>query len=745
MPRRTRSRRACHSPARAHCSSRAARGLAPDGPARLGVLALDGALWEPSSPGSRSDEVVHALWWLIVELTDQRPLALLLDDAQWADGLTLRLLRMAARRARELPLALVVAARPAAPGQAHAVLAAERAFVRLEPAPLSVAGTARLVEAMLGGSGSVETIARARALTRGNPLYLSELLRQAGSSGVDALGEMLGDGRPPPQLVRLVTDRLARLSPQATALARSVAVLGVDAEPGRARALAGLDATDAFAAEEELRGERVLDAREYGFTHPVVAAAAREGIGAADAGELHARAASLLAADGVDDERVGEHLMRTPPRCDAGVVATLRRAAEAARRLGALTIAAALLERAAGEPPPPNLVDAVDFERARALLQAGSEDGERVLERIARRARDLSLRVDAARLLARHLALDGRGAQAVPVLRAVLADLPATHGDTRLELVVELAFIRNADLDTHADAAQLIATEAARATGRTAGERLVLVAAHVIGGEKPSDPVGGARQVLALRLHRDYPGGFAVGSLIFGATAMLMNADALDDAERAMDVLRADAEAMALPQLIAGALWQHAQIAYQRGDLARCEHEGRSAIEAGGEFAAQLATPWLVMALAEQGRLDDAEALLGSAAMLGPIPPNVLLTPALGVPRTVAARSGRRAPSGRGPRLRPRSERRVVPRAGGATVAAAAGRSPRAGRPQRRKRPRKPRPMRRSPSAGARAGRSDTPLGCARSSRPASRRSPCSRRLERISRRARRGSSSRAA
>ena len=72
---------------------------------------------------------------------------------------------------------------------------------------------------------------------------------------------------------------------------------------------------------------------------------------------------------------------------------------------------------------------------------------------------------------------------------------------------------------------------------------------------------------------------------------MLMNGDALDDAERAMDVLRADAEAMALPQLIAGALWQHAQIAYQRGDLARCELEGRSAIEAGGGFAAQLATP----------------------------------------------------------------------------------------------------------------------------------------------------------
>src|SRR5215207_7885447 len=179
--------------------ARAAHGVASDGPARLGKLALDGALSGPSGLGSRGDEVVHALWWLIVELADERPLALLLDDAQWTDELTLRLLRLAARRARELPLALVVAARPAAAGHAHLVLSAERSFARLEPAPLSVAGTARLVEAVIGGPGSVGLVARARAVTRGNPLYLWELLEQARVAGVDAMS----DDRPPPQLVRV--------------------------------------------------------------------------------------------------------------------------------------------------------------------------------------------------------------------------------------------------------------------------------------------------------------------------------------------------------------------------------------------------------------------------------------------------------------------------------------------------------------------------------------------------------------
>jgi DNA-binding CsgD family transcriptional regulator len=602
---------------------RAARDVTLDGPARLGLLALDGALPEPSGPGSRADEVVHALWWVIVELADEQPLALFVDDAQWADELTLGLLRVAGRRATELSLALFVAARPAVAGHRHGVIAAERSFERLEPAPLSVAGTARMVEAMLGRPGSVSMVARVRAATRGNPLYLRELLAHADD-------EALEDGRPPPQLVRLVGGRLERLSPAATALARAVAVLGADAEERRARTLAGLEPADAITAEDELRLERVLDGDGYGFTHPVVAAAAREAIGTVEGADLHARAAVLLADAGRDDQRVAEHLMRAPPRGDPGVVATLRRAADAARRLGALATAARLLERAMAEPPSLDVADAVDFERGRALRDAGDDHGAGVLSRVAQQAVDPLLRVAAARHLAMRLALSGRAADAVRVLRAVLGTLPATHDEERLVLLVELVFIGGSDLEGLEEARRTIAAEADRVTGRTPGERLMIASGHVMRGGNPTDPARAACQLLGLRLHRDFPGGFAVGSLTFSAVAMLMNADALDDAERAMDVLRADAEEMVMPDMIAGALWQQAQIAYQRGDLARCELEGRGAIEVGGEFARRLVTPWLVMALVERGQLTEAEQTLGSLGMLGPIPETVLLTAMLG-------------------------------------------------------------------------------------------------------------------
>jgi DNA-binding CsgD family transcriptional regulator len=613
--------------------ARASRGVDMEGPARLGALALRGALADPAGPGSRADEVVHALWWLIVELADEQPLAVFLDDAHWADELSLRLLRLVARRAPDLPLALIVAARPAAPGQPHAMLAAERAFRRLEPAPLSSAGTARLIERLAGRPGSVAVVGRARAVTRGNPLYLSELVLRARERGADPASDAFFDGRAPPQLVRLVADRLERLSPAAAALARAVAVLGSDADPARARTLAGLTADDAIVAEEILRSERVLDPEEFAFAHPLVAVAARDSIGAREAAALHSRAAELLSCAGADGQRIAEHLARSVPCGDARVVATLREAAEASRRVGAPVNAARLLARALAEPPSPEIVDAVELEHGRAMLDAGAPEAERVLGRLLDRTPAVGIRVEAARRLARHLGLGRRSADAVSVLRDVLATLGEADREQRLELLVELGFTGGADLATREDAIRTIAAEAAQSAGRTPAERLLSATARIIGGEWPSDAAAAtavARDLLGQRLHRDHWGGYAVGSLIFSATATLMNGDALDEAERAIEGLRRDAEAMGLPELIAAAFWQQAQIAYQRGDLARCELEAQRANETGGVHPRLLATPWLVMALVEQARRDEAEQLLDSAGMLGPIPPNIMLTAILG-------------------------------------------------------------------------------------------------------------------
>jgi hypothetical protein len=124
--------------------------------------------------------------------------------------------------------------------------------------------------------------------------------------------------------VTLVGDRLERLPDHAAALARAIAILARDADPRRARALAGLGPIDALEAEDRLRAERVLDQQRYAFTHAVVAAAARDSLSGAQAAVLHERTAALLAAEGFDAEHVTEHVMHAPPRGDPAAVVNAR-------------------------------------------------------------------------------------------------------------------------------------------------------------------------------------------------------------------------------------------------------------------------------------------------------------------------------------------------------------------------------------------------------------------------------------
>ena len=118
-------------------------------------------------------------------------------------------------------------------------------------------------------------IARARTVTGGNPLYLRELLHHTRDRGAD-----LSDGRRwPAAAARAARRRPARPTRAGRGCTRERRRgPGSDADPSRARTLAGLDAIDAIAAEATLRAERVLDADAYAFTHPLVAAAAREAI-----------------------------------------------------------------------------------------------------------------------------------------------------------------------------------------------------------------------------------------------------------------------------------------------------------------------------------------------------------------------------------------------------------------------------------------------------------------------------------
>ena len=93
----------------------------------------------------------HGLHWLCARLAEQCPLALLIDDAHWADQQSLRFLAYLEARIEEIPACAIVAVRTGEPAPDALTSLLEREPVASgRPAPLSSTAVAELVRAGLG-------------------------------------------------------------------------------------------------------------------------------------------------------------------------------------------------------------------------------------------------------------------------------------------------------------------------------------------------------------------------------------------------------------------------------------------------------------------------------------------------------------------------------------------------------------------------------------------------------------------
>src|SRR5262249_57638416 len=96
--------------------------------------------------------------------------------------------------------------------------------------------------------------------------------------GVGGNGARLG-GLGARAVWRAVTLRLARLPPESRRLAQAVSILGDDADPRQAAALADLDVKAASDAAGALARVNVLRPQPpLGFVHPIIRAAAYEAL-----------------------------------------------------------------------------------------------------------------------------------------------------------------------------------------------------------------------------------------------------------------------------------------------------------------------------------------------------------------------------------------------------------------------------------------------------------------------------------
>jgi DNA-binding CsgD family transcriptional regulator len=312
---------------------------------------------EPNS-GNADDggfATLHGLYWLIANLAATRPLALLVDDAHWADAPSMRALAYLAGRLDDLAVALIVSVRSGETTAVADVLAAFESHPetrRLELRELDGQAVAQLVRGFLP-TASDEVCAAFHESSGGNPFYVRELLRAVASGGAGAPSASDVRGAALSSVGDRVRVRLEALGPDAPPLADAMAVLGMNGRLPIAAGLAELDeALSASLAERMRRAEILASADPFEWIHPLVQRSLYDALTVTRRDELHARAADLLDQSGAAPGLVAAHLAALRPARSARVTAGLLRAAEEAIARDAPGEAGALVRRALTEEAP---------------------------------------------------------------------------------------------------------------------------------------------------------------------------------------------------------------------------------------------------------------------------------------------------------------------------------------------------------------------------------------------------------
>jgi transcriptional regulator with GAF, ATPase, and Fis domain/predicted ATPase len=409
--------------------------------------------------------------FLSVMAGPDRPLVIFLDDAQWADLATLRLLSGVIGRGSTLPILWVIAYRDSEVPADHPLA---RLRLELRPRsldlremvihPLRPSHLAEFLAASLGPD-AFELPSLAEVLeqkTEGNPFFLIQFLKSLEHDGVLAFDRATRAWRCDParvegagvaeNVVELMTAKLQHLPSvtlDAVATAAhvgnnfSLETLALVRQQGRQEAAADLWEAIAEglvrpmnAQYELLAGSNALESApiEYRFAHDRIQQAAFGLVAEADRAALHLRLGRLLWSKHGDG---GDHLFEIVGHLNRGLplitdteerrrVARLDlTAGRKARAAGALAHALELFEAGSRLAP---LVDPSDevalglvLDAAECQLVCGrAEEGDRTLEHLAARAPSPDVFAEALRIRIVHFEDTGRFAESARLGLAAL-------------------------------------------------------------------------------------------------------------------------------------------------------------------------------------------------------------------------------------------------------------------------------------------------------------------------------------
>jgi DNA-binding CsgD family transcriptional regulator len=602
-----------------------------DGPAGvaarlLGLAGLgDGLATATAVVAEPSFAVLHGLYWLCANLAAERPLALVVDDAHWADDSSLRFLLFLLPRLEELPAVVLLGARSAEAADNHGLLAAltmDPATEVVTVAPLSTSGVATLVAAGLGAEPEPGFARACWEATGGTPFLvrtLVEALRDEHIAPVAASAASVQNVATA-TLDRWAMLRLARLSPDATRLARAMAVLE-RAELDQAAPLADLALPDAARAAHLLIQAGILDEGPLRFAHPLLRGAIYRDIAINERAEAHGRAARLLARAHASPPRVAEHLLATVPASDGWTVEQLQAAGRDAAARGAPESAAAYLRRALSEPPPPELEGGILLELGMAEFSAGQAGWHDHLKAAGESAGDDTTRIAAALLFANILRCHNRAAEAIEVCDGTAALLDARDSEGRLKLEAMAVACGVLDASAAPSVAGRVGALLARSTERSAPHQCLAAAAYVAAlANHPAGQVAdlALAAISAATLARPEPsvppwvpgGAFRHPS----AVVTLLWAERYDAAQALADTAVAEAQTSANGMILPMVLSERAWLALRRGDLSAAEADARALLDASGPPAPPIsrnrASRVLAAVLVERGELEEAELTL---------------------------------------------------------------------------------------------------------------------------------------
>jgi DNA-binding CsgD family transcriptional regulator len=409
-----------------------------------------------ADPGSASlDQRAVRLGFLSVlqRLTLSSTVIVGIDDIQWLDVATARVLEFAASRLPSEPVGIMASRRiardTAFPAALQAALRPGR-LIRLPLGPLAIGAIAKVLHDHLDVSMSRPLLRRVYETSAGNPFYAVELARTLqAQAAAPAIDEPLPV---PAGLTELVLARMADLPAHtrellllaAAAAAPSVALLG-EATSGRPVAPALQWAIDRGIIE-------VAHGGEVHFAHPLWAGAAYSAASLAERQQAHTR----LARVALDPEAHARHLALASERPSEDVAAALSEAARRARARGATHTAAQHATLAARLTPGTEQRWRRRIDAAEYLFSAGdAADAERLLEELLTELPRGQVRARARIALGRLRTYNASNQAAIEVLRLALDD--AEDEPLLLaEIHLSMAWICDFDLADglrHADAA----------------------------------------------------------------------------------------------------------------------------------------------------------------------------------------------------------------------------------------------------------------------------------------------------